>query len=66
MNNKITILQIRMSGDEDDVYVFEGWHTINDVTPFIEDWVKGFNLDYSDEGETWFKDVYRTTFDKLL
>ena len=66
MSNKITVLKIRMHGDEDDVYVFDGWHTINDVTPFIKNWVSGFDLDYDDEGESWFKDVYRTNFDKLV
>ena len=66
MNNKITILQIRMYGDENDVYVFQGYHDLNALFPFIENWVDGFDLNYDDEGETWFKTITQSTFDKLL
>ena len=63
---KITILQIRAHGDEDDVYVFEGWHDEDALMPFIKNWCNGFNLNYDDPDDTWFKTVHLSYFDKLL
>lgn len=55
-----------MHGDEDDVYVFEGWHDEDALMPFIENWCNGFNLNYDDPDDTWFKTVHLSYFDKLL
>ena len=65
-NMKITTLQIRMHGDEDDLYVFNGYHDLNALFPFIKKWLDDWDLDYDDENETWFKTINQTTFDKLI
>jgi len=63
LNMKITVLKIRMSGDEDDVYVFENWHEKSTLQPFIKNWCKDYDLSYEDQNETWFYDSWQTSTD---
>ena len=66
MNDKITILQLRMYAEEDDVYVFQGYHDLNALFPFIINWCNRSSLNYEDENQSWFKTITQSTLHKLL
>lgn len=57
---KITILKIRESGEEDNVYVFENWHERHKLQPFIKKWCEWVELLYKDHDETWYYDIFHT------
>lgn len=63
---KITTLQIAVSGEAEDFYVFEGWHDDNALIPFIKDWCLPVGLNYEDRDQSWYMMMNHTTFDKLL
>jgi hypothetical protein len=66
MNNKITTLQIAVSGEAEDFYVFEGWHDDEALKPSIQLWCNQNGLNYEDFDQSWYMMMNHTTFDKLV
>ena len=62
---KITILEIRLSMQEDNVYVFEGWIDPKKLQPFIEQWCKDWEVEQKDQNDTWSLEISHTKTTKL-
>ena len=54
---KITILEIRLSMQEDNIYVFKGWVNPEKLQPFIKQWCKDWEVEQKDQNDTWSLEI---------
>ena len=62
---KITILEIRLSMQEDNVYVFKSWVDPKKLQPFIKQWLNDWDLKQKDQNDTWSLEISHTKITKL-
>tara|TARA_B100000963_G_scaffold360669_1_gene392469 strand:- start:3302 stop:3496 length:195 start_codon:yes stop_codon:yes gene_type:complete len=62
---KITILEIRLSMQEDNVYVFKDWVNPKKLQPFIKQWLNDWDLKQKDQNDTWSLEISHTKITKL-
>lgn len=62
---KITILEIRLSMQEDNVYVFKGWIDSKKLQPFIKQWLNDWEVEQKDQNDTWSLEISHTKITKL-
>lgn len=62
---KITILEIRLSMQEDNVYVFKSWIDPKKLQPFIKQWCKDWEVKQKDQNDTWSLEISHTKITKL-
>ena len=61
---KITILEIRLSMQEDDVYVFKNWIKPKKLQPFIKQWCKDWEVKQKDQNDTWSLAIHHSKISK--
>jgi hypothetical protein len=62
---KITILEIRLSMQEDNVYVFKDWVDPKKLQPFIKQWLNDWGVKQKDQNDTWSLEISHTKTTKL-